>query len=147
MRFKIDENLKRVAAEMAAPKDAETVSVELCSRFVDAGMIEESCENFGKPVLVATGPRYVSDVCAILAGYLYGDESRSISFDVFKAFSALVVMGDGDCPYCGGEMENIETEGHEIKDGDRYTPNSYVIDNYVYECRECGEIIKLKTEL
>ncbi len=51
------------------------------------------------------------------------------------------------CPHCGGELKFVETEGHELKDGDYYTPNSYVIDNYVYRCAECGEIIKSEKEL
>ena len=145
MRFKIDENLKRVAAEKAARP--ETVSVELCAALVDAGMIEDPNDNWGESVLIATGPQYVSDVCAVLAEYLYNDETRSIPADVFDAFCALIVWGDGDCPHCGGELEFVETEGHELKDGDYYTPNSYVIDNYVYQCRECGETIKSEKEL
>ena len=41
----------------------------------------------------------------------------------------------------------IETEGHELKDGDYYTPNSYIVDNGVYRCVECGETIKIPNEL
>ena len=145
MRFKIDENLKRVAAAISAAP--ETVSVELCARFIDAGMIEDTPELFGESVLIATGPQYVSDVCAILAGYLYGDESRSIPADVFDAFCGLVVWGDGDCPHCGGELDFIATECRELHDGDYYTPNSYEILNYVYECRECRETIKTEQQL
>ena len=147
MRFKIDENLNRVAAAMVAPVDPETVAVELCRRFIDAGMIEDLTDYFGGSVLVATGPRYVADVCKVLAGFLYNDESRSIPSDVFDAFCKLVVMGDGDCPHCGGNLLYVETEGHEINDGDYYTPNSWVIDNYVYHCAVCGETIKTENEL
>lgn len=145
MRFKIDENLKRVAAAKTA--DPETVAVELCARLIETGMIEDPNDYWGKSVLIATGPQYVSDVCAVLAGFLYGDESRSIPADVFDAFCALIVLGDGDCPHCGGELVFTETEGHELNDGDYYTPNTYVIDNYVYRCVECGEIFKTPNEL
>ena len=140
MRFKIDKNLNRVAAAKAARP--ETVAVELLAALVDAGMIEDPTENWGESVLIATGPRYVKDVCAALAAYLYDDESRSIPADVFDAFCALTIIGDGDCPYCGGELVFVESEGHELKDGDYFTPNSYIVDNYVYRCFECGEIIK-----
>ena len=145
MRFKIDENLKRVAAAKAARPG--TVAVELLAALVDVGMIEDPTEYWGKSVLIATGPQYVSDVCAVLAEYLYGDETRSIPADVFDAFCALTIVGDGDCPYCGGELEFVEVEGHELKDGDYFTPNSYVIDNWVYRCVECGETIKSEKEL
>ena len=147
MRFKIDKNLKVVAAAMVAPKDPETVAVELCARFVDAGMIENTNENWCESVLTATGPQYVSDVCAVLAEYLYGDESHSVPADVFDAFCALTVMGDGDCPNCGGNLVFDETEGHELNDGDYYTPNSYEIDYYIYHCAVCGETIKTENEL
>ena len=145
MRFKIDKNLTRVAAAKAARP--EIVAVELLAALVDAGMIEDPTENWGESVLIATGRRYVKDVYAVLAEYLYNDETHSIPADVFDAFCALIVWGDGDCPHCGGELEFIEVEGYELNDGDYYRPNSYVIDNYVYRCVECGEIIKTPNEL
>ena len=45
MRFKIDENLKRIAAAKAARP--ETVAVELLAALVDAGMIEDPNDNWG----------------------------------------------------------------------------------------------------
>lgn len=77
---------------MSAPVSNETVAVELCARFIDAGMIEDTPDNWGESVLEATGPQYVSDVCAVLAEYLYGDESHSVTADVFDAFCALTVI-------------------------------------------------------
>ena len=149
MQFKIDENLEIVAREqcdLLPPKKTTEIAVELCAKFIDAGMIEMAPANFNVPVLQATGPQYVSDVCAVLAEYLYNDETKSIPADVFDAFCKLVIISDG-CPHCGGELKFVETEGHEIKDGDYYTPNSYVIDKYVYRCAECGEIVKTVKEL
>ena len=147
MRFKIDKNLFRVAAESVVPVEIEPFAVNLCAALIDAGMIEDPNDHWGESVLIATGPRYVKDVCAVLAGFLYGDESRSVPADVFDAFCSLTIVGDGDCPHCGGELEFVETEGHELNDGDYNTPNSYVVDNYVYRCAECGEIIKTPNEL
>lgn len=51
------------------------------------------------------------------------------------------------CPDCGGELKELDPIGHELKDGDYFTPNSYIIDYYVYECRECGKTIKSEKEL
>ena len=147
MKFKIDSNLNVVVAAMVEPKPVETVAVELCARFADSRMIDNDPDNIGRPVIEAAGPQYVRDICAILAGYLYFDQTRSIHCDIFDAFCRLVIIGDGDCPECGGELQFVETEGHEIKDGDYYTPNSYVIDKYVYRCAECGEIVKTDKEL
>jgi hypothetical protein len=145
MRFKIDENLKRVAAAKAARP--ETVSVELLAWLVEKGMIEEPTDYWGDTVLIATGPQYVSDICAVLAEYLYNYALHSIAPDVFDAFCSLVIFGDGDCPYCGGRLEHIKTEGRELNDGDYFTPNSYVVDGYIYRCVECGKIIETTNEL
>ena len=145
MRFKINKNLERVASAKGA--EPSIVAVELCARMIDAGMIEDPDEHCCETVWTATGPRYIADVCKVLAGYLYGDEKHPVPSEIFWAFAALIIIGDGNCPNCGGELKFVETEGHELKDGDYYTPNSYVIDNYVYRCVECGETIKTKYEL
>ena len=144
MRFKIDKYLEQVAAAKVAPVDAETVAVDLCKYMINAGIIEDTNEHWGESVLIATGPQYVKDICDLLAGYLGVDR---IHTDVFDAFCRLTVMGDGDCPKCGGELIYDETIGHELNDGDLYTPPSYVVDYYVYHCPICGETIKSETEL
>ena len=149
MRFKIDKNLLVVCREHSEFPDINplTASSELCANLIGAGMIEDSPEHWGESVLLATGPRYVSEICKALALFLYGDESRSIPADVFDAFCRLTVVGDGDCPKCGGELIYDETIGHELNDGDYFTPPSYVVDYYVYHCPVCGEIIKSEKEL
>lgn len=126
---------------MAAPKDPETVAVEMCARFIDAGMLDNEPCYFGCKTVEAMGPQYLSDLCGVLSEYLYGVR-RSINYDVFNAFCKITVIGDDDCPHCGGELKYIETEGHELNDGDYFTPNSYVEDKEVYRCVQCGETIK-----
>ena len=49
---------------------------------------------------------------------------------------------DGICPECGGELKLIDTDGYELNDGDYLTPNTYVIERYIYRCADCGEIIE-----
>lgn len=146
MRFKIDKNLERIAAVLGVtdPEDLKTVSADLCRYMINAGILEDSPDHWGESVLIATGPQYVKDVCDLLAGFL---KVNRIHTDVFDAFCGLTVVGDGDCPVCGGNLIYDETEGHELKDGDYFTPNSWVVDLYVYHCPECGEIVKSKTEL
>lgn len=139
MRFKVDNNLRVVAGAKATPVDLETVAEELCGELVGAGMIEDTPDNYGVSLLEATGPIYVADVCKVLCGYL---ERETITANIWKAFCGLTVLGDGKCPLCGGELEYVESEGHEIKDGDYFTPNTFVVDFEVYRCRECGEITK-----
>lgn len=144
MRFKIDENLKRVAAAKVAPVDPETVAVELCRYMINAGVIEDTNEHWGESVLICDRSPIRQRYLRLLAGYL---GVPRIHTDVFDAFCRLTVVGDGDCPKCGGELIYDETVGHELNDGDYFTPPSYVIDYYVYHCPICGETIKSETEL
>ena len=150
MKFKIDHNLREIANELRThPADImlPLVSKELCRRFIDAGMIEDTPDNYGESVLIATGPNYVKDICQLLAEYLYNEKTHPINADVFDAFCRLTIIGDGDCPNCGGELKLKDTIGHELNDGDYFTPPSYVVDYYEYECPICGETIKSKNEL
>lgn len=144
MRFFIDKNLETIVDAMATPKDAETVAVELCERLIDAKMVEDDAENWCLTVIEAAGPCPVSKVCDILRDYL---GTEKIISAVFDAFCALKFKGDGDCPNCGGDLKLYDALGHELNDGTYDVPNSYVIDEYVYECPNCGEIIKTDEEL
>lgn len=129
---------------MATPKDPEIVAKELCAKMIDAGMWMDNPYNYGVTIMDATETKPVIRLLDVLFAYL---GVNHISSDVNDAFCAITIMGDGDCPECGGDLEYIETEGHELNDGDRWTPNSWIIDNYIYRCRECGETVKYEKEL
>lgn len=147
MRFKIDKNLELIAKEIIGPADLSFVAENLCQRFINAGLIEDTPDNYGENTMVALGDCMVADVCKVLAKYLYDDETHSVPADVFDALCKTVLMGEYDCPKCGGKLIYDGTKGHELQDGDYYTPNSYVIDFYLYHCPICGETIKSKNEL
>lgn len=145
MKFKIDKNLQRLADEMFA--DPVVVADKLCKYFIAAGMFADDWSNYGSTVREVVGKQHVKDFCPLLAGYIYGDASRIISSELYDAFCNLTIMGEDDCPYCGGELRFVEIDGHELNDGDYYVPNSYIVDNYIYKCCVCGEIIKSEKEL
>lgn len=146
MKFKIDNNLERLASVWGLTErpQLEKFSADLCAYMVHAGIIEDTPDNWGESVLIATGPQYVKDVCDLLAGFL---KVSRIHTDTFDAFCRLVIVGNGDCPKCGGNLKLKDTIGHELNDGDYFTPPSYVVDYYEYECPICGETIKSKNEL
>lgn len=128
----------------ALPEIPADFGRNFCRACVDAGLLKEDPDNYGRTVAEAMGELPVSKVAAFVSGYL---GLKPIPADVFDAFCRLTVMGDGDCPKCGGELIYDETIGHELNDGDRFTPPSYVVDYYVYHCPICGETIKSETEL
>ena len=84
MRFKIDENLKRVAAAKAARP--ETVAVELCDAIIKAGMIPRLSD---VSVQNAMCKQSVFRVASILSDYL---GINIIPSDVFDAFCNLIFI-------------------------------------------------------
>lgn len=148
MRFKIDTDLKMVAdafrEKTAIPVSDEQFAKDLCTLYVNAGLLEDTPDSYGLPVTQAMPEAHVSTVAAMLSAYL---DLAPIPANVFDSFTRLIVMGDGDCPHCGGNLKYKETVGHELKDGDYWTPNSWVADYYVYTCPICGETIKTPNEL
>lgn len=119
MQFKIDENLTRIAAEISAVP--ETIAFDLYMRMIVAGLLHVDDINPGDSVLIATGPRYVSDICAVLAGVLYGDKSHPIPAGVYDAFCKLVIIPDDWCKYCG-------------------SPHTYADGLNTRHCSECGRM-------
>ena len=147
MKFKIDNNLERVASEKTSPVAIETFAVELCGELMKACNLVEGRDDYGETFMVVFGECFVLDTLKVLSKYLYGDETHPVPADVFDALCKTVLMGEYNCPKCGGKLIYDCTKGHELQDGDHYTPNSYVIDFYLYHCPICGETIKSKNEL
>lgn len=58
-----------------------------------------------------------------------------------KIFGCIVI-GDGDCPECGGQMELYDYRGHEMPSGDRDLPPEYVTEWEQWRCPVCGHIIE-----
>lgn len=142
MHFKIDENLKIIAA--AKGDTPEAVSHSFCDFMISQGWFQDDPENYGLPILECFFPRYIDDICEMLAKYL---QKSPVPIEVFDAFGKLFVRGEGNCPHCGGNLRYLRSEGHDLKDGDYWTPSSYEVDWWYYECPICGEVIKSRIEL
>lgn len=85
----------RANPAMCETRPVSELAAELCQWFIDSGMFEDTLDNYGVTVIQATGDKLVSDVCAGLSTFLFG-ECRAIHCDVFDAFCRLVIIGDGD---------------------------------------------------
>lgn len=138
MRIKIDNNIKAIAAVKG--EDVSKVARELCDKYIASGLVDPE-DNWGDTLAYATRKERVSDVCRVFSTYMWG-EVRPLTEALFSSLCALVLLGDGPCPICGGSIALDDVEGHELDDGDRYTPPSYVVDAYVYRCQECGEYFR-----
>lgn len=152
MKFKIDANLERVARWCSSYR-IEDLSTELCEALEKAGIITDKPENIGKTLYEAKETVQVSAIMDIIerfSSYMRYSPVTVIKNDptIWDAINNLVLIDWSACPYCGEpELEYYEMEGHELNDGDYYTPNSWVIDFYVYNCPECGKTIKMSEEL
>lgn len=122
MKFKIDENMKRLAVEKPTARP-EIVAFDLYMQMAFAGLLHVENIEPGMCVLRATGPRYVSDICAVLGSVLYGDNSHPIRADIYDAFCRLVIIPDEWCESCG-------------------SPNTYEDGAGFRICAECGRVIK-----
>ena len=143
MHFKIDKYLDKIADGFGVVT-LENLSRNLCQEFIGAGFFDDDPANYGESVMDVMGHELIHNVVNLLRQYFH---TSSISAAIFGAFCSLTLMGEGDCPECGGELRFVETEGHELNDGTYLTPNSYVIDYYIYKCDHCGAYIKSEIEL
>ena len=147
MRFKIDNNFLavcRLHPEFPEIKPATAISEELAAAFLDAGLFKDDESNYGETFIGVTGHNQMFSILDALTKYFGVEGIRPETWD---ALCASVLLGDGDCPECGGELRFLETEGHKLNDGDHWTPDTYEIDYYFYKCANCGEIIKSEHEL
>ena len=134
MHFKIDNNLRKIA-DFTNCITLEALSRHLCDEFVAAGLIEDEPYNYGNSVMDATRCELVRDIAANLCHAL---SVNRVPADVFGAFCALTLMGESNCPECGGTMELYEDDGKWQSSGDRDCPPSYESYRREYHCNCCG---------
>lgn len=98
-------------------------------------MIEETPENWGGTIGdCVKRDIYVSEVVEVI---------RATGLSVVKschydAFVECILIGDGDCPECGGDMEVTDGES-KCTGGDGYiTPYEYTLIWEEKTCTHCG---------
>lgn len=150
MRFKIDKNFDVVFAAMENNQGLtkEDAAVKFCKAFWDAGLLDGTPEdNFGLTINEACCDKYVKDVYFVMAECLYGDEDFDIRADVYDKFCELVILGDGNCPDCGHDMEFMGMDGYLEPSGDRDIPDNIINTGYIYKCPFCDKILITENEL
>lgn len=144
MYFKLNDALEKFYASFGVERPDQFSSRALLRKAIDAGILEEDgIENYGGMTVyddTIYGDYRYNDVARMLGEFFHAD----VTFEQVLAFYGLTLLGEGDCPHCGGFTKCVETYGHELNDGDYCTPNSYIVDYYVQECPVCGERYKMK---
>ena len=98
-------------------------------------MIEETPENWGNTIGDCVERNiYVSEVVEVIKA----TGLSVVKSNHYDAFVDCVLIGNGDCPECGGEMEVIDGEYRQTG-GDGYlTPPEYSPIWEEKTCRNCG---------
>lgn len=130
MTFKFDEHLCALAAIAGVTPN------RYCEMLTEEfrGLIPDDKENYGEYLCFAIDgetPLATIDEIMKKTGIERMNETTH------ETLMHLTVMGDGDCPICGGTMELSNCVGHYQK-GDRTTPPDYDIDFEYYDCNVCG---------
>ena len=136
MRIKIDKNLQVVADR--AGKDVNDMSYVMANALMIAGLIKDDEEYYGCSVLDCNGDTPVLTIIDVM--HEIGVEN--VNDTTYDAFAACIIIGDGDCPECGGTMELWDCEGYEVSSGDRDLPPDYVTECEKWRCPICGHIIE-----
>ena len=134
MKIKNDKSLRHLAD--VAGVTPETMSKRLVRNLLKFDeRIEDDC-NWGLYVSdLIDYETLTSDIAKLLDRC--GIKRRTIA-DV-RAFFDCVVMGDGECDECGGNVE-VEEIGHYVHNSRDYdSPPDFIVDEYVYICQHCGE--------
>lgn len=133
MRVKESKELNELATLSGKP--AKQVSDIIVSELLNKKIIEETPDNWGCPI----SDCYERDITVVeIAGVI-----RAIGINVVKsvhldALLECVLIGDGDCPECGGEMEVTDGE-YKQTGGDGYiTPPEYTPIWEETTCTHCG---------
>lgn len=139
MKIKNDNNLKRLALRA----DATTFEIE--EKVISLLLQKNWVKDFNDETYFGVALRHV------IPGDTYVDEVynaiRSLGIDWilsrdFEAFLSLKLMGDGDCPYCGGELDYEQP----ITNANSEESEEVEVLGHEYRCTHCRrEVIKIDT--
>ena len=132
MKIKESEQLKTLATQ--AGITANELSNNFISELIRRKIIEDSPEFYGLTIADAVNRDiFVSEF--VDAMRVVGIPTISKNYD---AIMEIVVVGNGDCPECGGEMEVTDGE-YKQTGGDAYvTPPEYTAIWEEKTCTLCG---------
>ena len=122
-----------------AQKDSADVAYILTQGLLNAGLIKDDSEYYGMALKdCVDGETPVATIVDILkqTGMATGNDTA------YDAFVECIIMGDGDCEECGGEMQLLDCETHTVSSCDRDVPPDIITDWEKLRCSICGHTIE-----
>ena len=133
MKIKESEQLKRLAT--ASGQTSNKVSETIVTELINKGIIEDISDNWGCPVVDCYERDVTIEQMAGIIRAIGIFPVRSVHLDDLLE---CILIGDDDCPECGGEMEVTDGE-YKQTGGDGYlTPPEYTPIGEEKTCRHCG---------
>lgn len=137
MKVKDSKELNELATLSGKP--AKQVSDIIVSELLNNKVIEDIPDNWGCSVFDAISEETTEEQTA----QCYTSISEALGVYVKKVFAIipnLVLVGKGDCPVCGGEMEVTDAD-YKCCGGDGYlTPYKYEPIFEEKTCKHCGHV-------
>lgn len=158
MRIK-DNKAFEIVSELLCEKQ-EVLSEAIITYLTDQKLISEDCNNGWLILDVLSGRGSfdvrLNDIIRVVSAHVRINnpsvflkliKNTREKFNELKAnMLELVIMGDGDCPFCGGETEFFDGEKKDIG-GDGYvTPKEYKWISRMDKCTDCGQLIIIEPE-
>lgn len=135
MNIRKDKDLEFLAT--SAGKTASEVETIIITQLLQAELIQDTPDFWG-----CTLQDSIDNVTLVLdvIGVIKAIGIKNVRLGHLEIFMNLVLMGDGDCPICGGEMEVTDAD-YKRCGGDGYlTPYEYEPIFEVKTCEHCGHV-------
>lgn len=142
MKIKTDKHLSCLAN--AAGKTTKEMGEALINSLLSYNKELDDMENWGSDLMmILSGDTLIKDLIEILKK----SGIEKVTCDLVDEFMHCELEGNGNCPCCGGDLKLYDKIGHVDGSGDYYTPGEWIVDEYIYTCPICGEIVKSEKEL
>lgn len=103
-------------------------------------IVENDPENYGKKI------SEIYDFCDLkVVDIVSAINVENLTTTIFEAYCNLTIFGDGDCPCCGAEMEEVAMD-YDLIESNGITTNEHTNVFVTKECPVCGEIITERYE-
>lgn len=139
MKLKKNEELEFIAK--IANRDIDELSKSLADLLLAPGFVKGDTDDYGAELKECIDEDVPVSTIAFVIRECTGLDV--VSSDVFNAFMKCKLMGDGDCPECGGTMEIYDCMSHEIPNYRRDEPAEYKVDWEQWRCPICGHVLEI----
>lgn len=133
MKLKINDKLAYIAK--CANKPIGELSHSIAHALLDNGLVRNDEENFGHRVFECIEDD--APVYTVVKVLMDATGLNKITCDVFDSFCKCMLLGDGECPECGGEMECVNGNYKRIE-GTQGSEPEYMPINEDFACAVCG---------